>query len=119
MTPRANFTRLLCCALTMSATVFGQDSRGQIQGRVTDPSGAVISSATVRAINTGTNVNSPAATNQTGDYQLPFLLPGIYNVVVEAHGFKKWIREGVGVQVNDRVTLNVSLEVGSASETVH
>src|SRR6266540_698419 len=116
MMPGANFARLLFCALTISAAVFGQDSRGQIQGRVTDPSGAVISGATLRAINTGTNVNSPAATNQTGDYQLPFLLPGTYNVVVEAHGFKKWVREGVGVKVNDRVTLNVSLEIGSASE---
>src|SRR5713226_7640350 len=115
MMPGAKFARLLCCALTASTAVFGQDSRGQIQGRVMDPSGAVISGATVRAINTGTNVNSPAATNQTGDYQLPFLLPGTYNVIVEAHGFKKWMREGVGVQVNDRVTLNVALEVGSAT----
>src|SRR2546426_116643 len=117
--PRANFVRLLFCALTATAAVFGQDSRGQIQGRVTDPSGAVISGATVRAINTATNVSSPASANQTGDYQLPFLLPGTYTVMVEAHGFKKWIREGVGVQVNDRVTLNVSLEIGSATESVH
>src|SRR5262245_41013827 len=118
MKPGLNFVRLTLCALIAPAAGIGQDSRGQIQGRVTDPSGAVISGATVRAINSGTNVTSPAATNQTGDYQLPFLLPGTYTVVVEAHGFKKWIREAVGVQVNDRVTLNVSLEVGSASETV-
>ena len=71
-----------------------QGSRGQILGRVTDPSGAVIVGATVRAMNTATNVVTTASTNQTGDYTLPFLVAGDYEVSVDAPGFKKIQRKG-------------------------
>ena len=110
--------KLSLLSFAIASTAFAQDSRGQIQGRVTDPSGAIISGATVRAVNTATNIATPVATNQTGDFLIPFLLPGTYKVSVEATGFKQWIRDGVGVQVNDRVTLNAALTVGSAAEAV-
>lgn len=104
---------------TASIAAYAQDSRGQIQGRIQDVSGAVVSGAVVRAAHSSTNVASSALTNQTGDYSLPFLLPGIYSVTAELPGFKKWIRDGIGVQVNDRVTINIALEVGSAADSVH
>lgn len=106
--------KLILFSLAVVSAALAQDSRGQIQGRVTDPSGAVISGANVRAVNTATNV----ATNQTGDFLIPFLLPGTYKVSVEAPGFKQRTRDGVGVQVNDRITLNAALTVGSATEAV-
>ncbi len=106
------------CVFVFAQPVAAQDARGQIQGRVVDPSGAAVQGVTVRAVNTGTNVASLGETNQTGDYVLSFLLPGVYNLAVESAGFKKWIREGVGVQVNDRITLNVALELGAATESI-
>lgn len=109
---------LIALSLLLTAALPAQDSRGQIQGRVSDPSGAVVAEATVRATNTATNVSTAVATNQTGDFLIPFLLPGAYKVEVEAGGFKRWIRDGIGVQVNDRITLNVTLTVGAATETV-
>jgi hypothetical protein len=110
--------KLLVASLALSLVSFSQDSRGQIQGRVNDPSGAVVVAAAVRAVNTATNVSTSVTTNSTGDFLIPFLVPGAYRVEVDATGFKHWIREGIGVQVNDRVTLNISLTVGAATETV-
>jgi len=78
---------VLFCLLAL-APLRAQETRGDILGRVTDPSGAVIARATVRAVNTATNVQSTAATNETGDYVLPFLIPSTYRVTAEAPGFK-------------------------------
>jgi len=95
-----------------------QETRGQILGRVLDQSGAVVVGAAVRAINTATNVETSSATNESGDYVLPFLIPGTYNISAELAGFKKFIQDNVLVQVADKITLNISLQVGQASESV-
>jgi hypothetical protein len=94
--------KMLCsamAALVGSHVCFSQESRGDILGRVTDPSGAVIAGATVRAVNTATNVQSTTTTNQTGDYVLPFLNPGTYKFSVQAAGFKNYVQEGITVSV--------------------
>jgi len=110
---------LLFVALLMAATALqAQETRGQVLGRVTDPTGAVVVGVAVTGTNTATNVRTVATTNHSGDYMLPFLIPGTYTVVVEMRGFKKFVQDGIGVQVNDRATLNVSLEIRQASETV-
>ncbi len=95
-----------------------QDTRGQILGRVMDAAGAVVVGAKVRALNAETNVATSAATNHTGDYVLPFLIPGTYGVSVEMEGFHRFLQEGITVQVDDKVTLNVKLEVGAVTESV-
>ncbi len=114
----ARIVKLAWILAVLSPSAFAQETRGEILGRVTDPSGAVVSGATVRAVNTATQVQSTATTNQTGDYVLPFLLPGVYNLSVEAPGFKTYVQEGITVRVNSKVTLNVVLELGAVTETV-
>src|SRR5439155_2728899 len=57
-------------------------------------------------------------TSDNGDYTAPFLLPGRYNMSVEAKGFKKSVRENVEVRVNEKVTSNFQLEVGQINESV-
>src|SRR5437870_605785 len=107
------------CLLALAATALqAQETRGQILGRVVDPSGAVVVGATVHAVNGATNVRSTVTTNQTGDYILPFLNSGVYTVSVEMRGFKTFIQEGITVRIDDRVTLNVKLEVGAATDSV-
>jgi hypothetical protein len=97
---------------------YSQETRGEILGRVADPSGAVIVGAKARAVNLETNVQTSTETNQAGDYRLPFLVSGTYRVSVEADSFKTFVQEGITVQVNSKVTVNVSLQMGATSETV-
>ena len=95
-----------------------QETRGQIIGRVTDATGAVLVGAQVKGVNSETNVAAAAATNHTGDYTLPFLIPGTYILFVEMGGFRRFEQTGIRVQVDDKVAINVTLQLGGASETV-
>jgi len=105
---------LALCALTL----LGQDSRGGITGRVTDPSGAVVPGAKVAATNTQTNEVRRAVTNDTGYYEINFLEPSSYSIVVEAGGFKKVSRKDLVVNVGSKLEIPVVLEVGAVAETV-
>jgi hypothetical protein len=111
---------LLCPILALASVsgLYAQDARGDILGRVSDPTGAVVVGATVRAVRTATNVQTTASTNATGDYTLAFLLPGEYEISVEATGFKKFLQQGISVRVSEKTTMNVTLELGSTTETI-
>jgi hypothetical protein len=102
----------------LAFTASAQDTRGTILGRVTDPSGANIANADVRAANNATGVAVSAKTNDSGNYVLPYLAPGLYNVTAEIAGFKKLVRENVQVRVNDSVEVNMALTVGDVTEAV-
>ncbi len=95
-----------------------QESRGEIDGRVLDPSGAVIVGANVQVTNSETGTTASAKTNQDGIYAIPYLLPGTYTIRADMPGFKKLQRAGVEVRVNDKLNLELQLEVGTAAETV-
>lgn len=95
-----------------------QENRGQILGRVVDPSGAVVVGAHVLAVNTATNVETAATTSETGDYVLPLLNSGTYNVSVEMTGFRKSVQNGVLIRVADKIALNISLQIGDATQSV-
>lgn len=101
-----------------SVSVLGQDPRGSIRGRVADTSQAVIPGAQVRAVNNQTGVVASARTNESGSYNLPYLIPGTYMVTAELTGFKKFIRDGVQVRVGEVVELNVEMQLGDIAETV-
>src|SRR3954451_1269018 len=82
-----------------------QDSRGTILGRVSDQSGAAIENAKVEAVNVDTGVRSTSTSNSSGDYIVPYLLPGNYNVSVEQPGFKRYSRAGVTLREGDRISV--------------
>ena len=106
-------------ALTLAAfNLQAQEFRGSILGTVTDPSGGVIPGAKVTVTNEATNTSIVVETNAVGNYVVPFLLPTKYTISVAADGFKSTTRNGVVVQVQDRVTLNFALEIGVPTETV-
>ena len=111
--------RLFVIALACASLARAQETRGQILGRVMDAAGAVVAGAKVRAVNAETNVATSATTNHTGDYVLPFLIPGPYEVSVEMDGFHRFLQEDITVQVDDKVTLNVKLEIGAVTESVN
>ncbi|HEX8737092.1 MAG TPA: TonB-dependent receptor, partial [Pyrinomonadaceae bacterium] len=85
-------------------------------GTVTDPQGAVVPGATVAVKNLETNIINNVTANDEGSYTVPFLLPGKYSVSITAAGFKTSVRENVNVNVDDRLTIDVQLEIGQTAE---
>src|SRR5208283_5882566 len=124
MTPLGvNFMRTPLFPIATLALVislgYGQVGAGDIAGRLTDPSGASIPNATVIATNVGTGGMSKTVTDGVGDYELLKLQPGDYTLSIEAAGFKKLDRAGVTLRVADRLTMNLTLEIGHTTETVN
>lgn len=95
-----------------------QEARGTISGTVMDTNRALIPGALVGVTNVTMGTTLSVQTNDQGRYQVPYLIPGTYRVVVEAGGFKKFIRDGVVLQVNDKLQVDIELEVGGSEETV-
>jgi len=111
-------TRSRCCLFLVVAAALAQEFRGTILGRVTDSSGGVIANAAVTITNAGTNTAVKTTTTAAGAYTVPFLIPGSYTVAVQAAGFRTFQRQGVVVQVQDRVEISVVLEPGVVTENV-
>ena len=112
--------RTLVCAVgllfALACAASAQDARGTIVGRITDPSGAVLPAVDVHATNTATGVVVSARANELGNYTLPYLVPGFYNVDSEISGFKKFVRDNIQVRVGDTVELNIQMAVGDVAE---
>ena len=89
-----------------------------IVGTVADESGNVIVGVKVAAINEGTGIAYPGATNGEGYYSIGFLLAGAYDVVIEHPGFAKAVRKGIVVQSNQVVRADVVLRVGAIADVV-
>src|SRR4030095_11626858 len=114
-------SKILCAlfvTLLFAVSLQAQEFRGLITGQVVDPSGAVVPNATITALREGTHQPYTAQTNSSGAYSIPYVLPGSYEITVEAVGFKKAIRQAVNLDVAQKLNLNIVLEVGSISETV-
>jgi Carboxypeptidase regulatory-like domain/TonB dependent receptor-like, beta-barrel len=91
---------------------------GSITGVVKDQNGAAIPGATVKLINTGTNVERTATSNDNGVYELSQVVPGTYRLEVEAANFAKYVQESVTVNVLSRVTLDPELKPAGTTEQV-
>src|SRR6185369_14890993 len=111
---------LTLCSLIvlLQATVaHAQAAKSELIGEVRDQNGARIQNVkvTLRDVSTG---QSPSQLSDDGTFLLTNLKPGIYNVAVEASGFKQSIREGVRLATGERVRLDVVLEPGAVNELV-
>src|SRR5579883_376487 len=110
----------VCAALLLLPLLsMAQAGSGSIGGLVTDPSGAAVPNATVDVINTATAEKHEFKTLNDGRYLVPQLLPGTYEVTVNAQGFKRYDRTGIVLQVGDALNVPVALEVGSTTETIN
>lgn len=107
----------LCIFLLVAPSwLFGQSA--ELSGYVKDPTGANVPNATVELRNQETGVRHQTTTNQEGVYSLPALKPGTYVATVQAQGFKTLTREAIVLNTAERASIDFSLQVGSASETV-
>src|SRR5271166_1003543 len=113
---RVSLLSLLLAMLACSA--LAQGTGGRINGRITDPSGAVIPEVTVTITNEATGVSNHTQSNKSGDYSFPTVAVGTYTIEFEAPGFKKLTRKQVALDLNQTLTVNGMLQLGAATETV-
>src|SRR5262249_34616111 len=95
-----------------------QQGRGTIFGTVTDSSGAAVNGAKVTILTPTTNTPNKPTSNGEGYCPSPPLLVGNYEVDVEQPGFKKEIRRGIVLQVDQHAQINVQLQIGAVGESV-
>ncbi len=106
---------LAICVTSISA----QNVTGTIQGTVSDSKGGFVPNVAVTITNADQKVVvRTVSTDDHGQFVVPLLPVGRYDVTAEITGFKKAIRSGIVLNVDDRIAVNMSLEVGSVSETV-
>lgn len=110
----------LCLCLALSSSwLYGQaGATGTILGTVADSSGAVVPGAKVDVTNLATGVTTHTQTSSTGDYTVPYLIPGTYQVASQASGFQKSVVNNVGLVVAQQVRVNITMKPGSVSENV-
>lgn len=99
-------------------TAFAQGSTSEITGKVTDPNGAVIAGATVTATDANKGVVRTATTDADGNYSFLNLVPGSYNMRVQATGFGPQVRNAFQVTVGQTADLDFALKVGDATAIV-
>src|SRR5579871_6742166 len=112
------FALLLSVFLLFAVPSYSQQVVGAITGTVTDPTGASIPDATVKAVNIATNLEVSAHTKSNGSYELPELPGGTYKVTFSKDGFKTETHTEVLVNGNRTTTVDSSLVVGEISATV-
>ncbi len=117
--PLIRWIALFAILVAAALSAFGQaGTGGTIVGTVTDPSGAAVPNAAVTITNTATNVSTNIKTNDTGQYVVPDLQIGKYNVKIEAPGFKTAEQKDIVLTVGQRARVDFPLEVGTTQETV-
>lgn len=109
---------VLCLSIGGAAPLYGQVAGATLSGAITDINSAVIPGAKIEIKNLATGTTRPATSNADGFYSAPNLLPGDYQVQVSAPGFTTIIQKGITLSVGAQITLNLSLTVGKASQTV-
>src|SRR5215510_4022837 len=104
--------------LTLSCLIaFSQAAKSELVGEVRDQNGALVSNAKVTLTEIATGQTSSKIADD-GTYIITNLKPGIYNVAVEANGFKQSLREGVRLATGERVRVDVVLDPGAVTELV-
>jgi hypothetical protein len=108
----------LLLVLTVSAPVIAQNAAGTILGVVKDAQGGAVTGATVTVRNTETGLTRELKTGDDGSYRAPAMPVGNYSIKVEAPGFKTATNEGVVLTVASEAQVNLTLEVGAATQQV-
>jgi Carboxypeptidase regulatory-like domain/TonB-dependent Receptor Plug Domain len=111
------FVLSLCFVLFVSGAS-AQTGTTSLRGSVLDKSGAAVVGATLKLTDTELGVQRSTISNGAGQYEFLSLQPGTYAISVEAPGFRKHDQKNIQLLVNNPTTVNVTLQVGTATETV-
>jgi len=105
---------LLCTA----GSLWAQSDRGTITGTVTDPSAATMAGVSVIATNSATGVSTRVSTGPSGNYTVPFLRVGAYEITAEQAGFKKFVQSGVTLEVGQTARVDIVMQLGDVKQTI-
>jgi Carboxypeptidase regulatory-like domain len=117
-TMKCRFVLFVAAALLGTEFASSQELRATLSGRISDSSSSSIPAASVAARNTETNVTATTKANENGEFLLPYLIAGSYEITAEAPGFKKLVRRNIELRVSERVALDLQLEIGDVKDTV-
>ncbi|MPZ19064.1 MAG: hypothetical protein GEV06_14290 [Luteitalea sp.] len=106
------------CLLLIVMPLFGQGSTGTITGVVTDPSHAHLPGVDVVATNVATGVSRSTVTNAQGEYTIPLLQPGEYQLTASLPSFRAFTRSGLVVELGRVIRLDMALELGEVTDSV-
>src|SRR5262245_17005555 len=119
---RAFVVRLALPALVLLASIASpiraQSPEASLSGIISDPQGGVVAGAQVSALNRSTGIKTSVVTNASGAFVIRPLPIGSYQVLIEHAGFKRFDRSGLTLTTGQSFELNVTLEVGSVTESV-
>ena len=119
MKKRIMLARLPClAALLVASLAFGQIETARIQGVVSDSTGAVIPGATVQFVHVATGQEFTVSTSADGLYRSVPLRIGEYRVEYESDGFKRAVRSGINLELQETAVIDVVLEIGEITEVV-
>jgi hypothetical protein len=118
MTMIRQLRALLVSLFLLSLCSLGFAQNAQIQGEVSDSSGAVIPKASVRVVNQLTGTERKVATNGSGQYTAPGLDPSVYKIFVQAPGFSTAVSTPITLNVAQNAILNFKMKVGDTGQTV-
>jgi hypothetical protein len=108
----------LFAACAVPAVMLAQLTTASISGTLTDSTGATVPGAAISAVETSTGALARANANGEGFYVLSGIVPGQYRLRVEKEGFQAYVREGIMVEVNRPVNVDVTLQVGATTQTL-
>ena len=104
--------------LLSSSTATAQVSSGKVLGVVTDNSGGVLPGASIVLRNLGTGVTRETVSNDRGQYEVPGVQPGRYQIDAEVSGFRRVSHGPIVIQVNQETRLDIVLQLGEVAETI-
>src|SRR5690242_15979398 len=113
------FTKVIALTWCAAGILTAAEPTATILGTVRDASGAVVPNAKVVATSTQTVMRREAISGPEGRYILPLLPVGNYTLTVEAVSFKKYVRQGIILSVNENARVDVPLELGTVAESVN
>jgi hypothetical protein len=120
-TMASNFVWVMLASLGLAFSLIPAHAvgpTGKIVGSVTDPTGAPVAGAKVTLTNEGTNESRSAVSDGNGDFAFPILAVGSYKLKVDASTFQGYEQKGIVLDVDQNVTVNAVLKVGSNTQVV-
>jgi hypothetical protein len=114
----AFFLLFSICSILFAPRLFAQTGTTSLRGTILDKSGASVAGATVTLTDNSVGLQRNVVSSSTGAYEFVSLAPGTYSLKVESPGFRAYEQKSIQLLVNNPATVNVTLSVGSTSETV-
>lgn len=112
------FIQLFACIAAAAGIAVAQISTATLVGTVTDPSGGVVSGATIEVTNKGTGIRRSAMTSSTGEYVIPNLSAAHYSITAKMAGFKTYTVPDIEFQVAQRALVDIKMELGGVEQAV-